>query len=395
MYSWLLLAFNNNPSYLHIFFKPVGEHLVSKYPVGAAILAIPFYLPAVLLHLSSTGQLLLMLAHIAASFYTAASVTFLFLVMRHFTTTRNSIITALIYAFGTSTWSISSQALWQHGPSQFLHTLTLYLLVRGRKSPKLIPLSGFTLAFSVLVRVTNALVFLIFAIYIARHYKLYLRRFLLFALPPLLFLAWYNLTLFGSLAGGYKEEAGDWTTPILLGMTGLLFSPSKGLFVFSPVFLLTLPGLRFLPHRDSLFRYSRITVIAYWLLMSSWLHWHGGWCFGPRMLLDILPFLSIFFLYFFETYFSLPFWKISFITLALISVFIQMIGVFMFDFSWFLKYYTLGYRTGKPEDTWYLWSIKNSQILYYLREHCVLHLCRVDVKNIVVCKHIYLNCPLK
>src|SRR6266700_2150384 len=54
-----------------------------------------------------------------------------------------------IYALGTSSFSVSSQALWQHGPSQLALTTGLYSLIRGRKEPFWIGLAGFSLAFAI------------------------------------------------------------------------------------------------------------------------------------------------------------------------------------------------------------------------------------------------------
>ena len=41
--------------------------------------------------------------------------------------------TALVYAFATSTWSVSSQALWQHGTVELLLILMIYLVIRNER----------------------------------------------------------------------------------------------------------------------------------------------------------------------------------------------------------------------------------------------------------------------
>jgi hypothetical protein len=46
----------------------------------------------------------------------------------------------------------------------------------------------------------------------------------------------YNLARFGSpLASGYGDETSAFTTPLLTGLTGLLLSPGKSLFLYAPV----------------------------------------------------------------------------------------------------------------------------------------------------------------
>ena len=47
--------------------------------------------------------------------------------------TKNRSCTALVYAFATSTWSVSSQALWQHGTVELLLILMIYLVIRNER----------------------------------------------------------------------------------------------------------------------------------------------------------------------------------------------------------------------------------------------------------------------
>ena len=65
---------------------------------------------------------------LAASFVTALSASLLFLALRRRTTMSNAVLLTVAYAFGTSTWVISSQALWQHGVAQLLVTGAILLL---------------------------------------------------------------------------------------------------------------------------------------------------------------------------------------------------------------------------------------------------------------------------
>ena len=34
-------------------------------------------------------------------------------------------------------------------------------------------------------------------------------------------------------------------------------------------------------------------VVLYFLLISCWVPWHGGYCFGPRYLVPLLPLIMI------------------------------------------------------------------------------------------------------
>ena len=64
----------------------------------------------------------------------------------------------LIYAFGTSSLSVSSQALWQHGPAQLALAAAIYCLVRARDDPRWAGYAGLPLAFEVITRPADALI---------------------------------------------------------------------------------------------------------------------------------------------------------------------------------------------------------------------------------------------
>ena len=64
--------------------------------------------------------------------------------------------------------------------------------------------------------------------------------------------AWYNAYRFGSpLASGYQFSEGEsFITPLWTGLYGLLLSPFRGLFWFSPVLLAAIPGTVMTWRRD-------------------------------------------------------------------------------------------------------------------------------------------------
>lgn len=73
---------------------------------------------------------------------------------------------------------------------------------------------------------------------------------------------------------------------------GHLFSPARGLFVFSPFLLLPLVCPRAL--RRGFSGRARLAVLflwplLHWLAVSRFVGWWGGWCYGPRLMADILP----------------------------------------------------------------------------------------------------------
>ncbi|MEO8190363.1 MAG: hypothetical protein ABI682_08460 [Acidobacteriota bacterium] len=77
---------------------------------------------------------------------------------------------------------------------------------------------------------------------------------------------------------------------------GLLFHPARGLFLFSPFLIWAVPG--FLAWRRSgEERADRMFClwgsVLFFVAMSAYPNWHGGWCLGSRYLMPIVFFLSL------------------------------------------------------------------------------------------------------
>lgn len=90
------------------------------------------------------------------------------------------------------------------------------------------------------------------------------------------------------LRGAYGEE--NFTTPLWIGVSGLFFSFSKGLLFHSPLaFAGMLGSFWFARRRPTPGR----MILSLWaiqiLMVARWWTWHGGWSWGPRLLLPVLP----------------------------------------------------------------------------------------------------------
>lgn len=101
----------------------------------------------------------------------------------------------------------------------------------------------------------------------------------------------------GALPGYYAaarwSRAADWSA-WGANLAALLFSPARGLFVFTPVLL---AGLAALALRD-VRRQPLAVVLAAWTGLvltatASQGNWWGGWCFGPRLLTEVVPPLAL------------------------------------------------------------------------------------------------------
>src|SRR3954468_22961376 len=123
------------------------HHLASLYPVVAPLLVAPLYWPAKLIldadgwqqpHVDRVAEFM---EKVSASLLAALATVLMFLVLRR-ERNRWALPLALVFAFGTNTWMISSQALWQHGSGELLIALALWLAT-GRSSALRIGMLGF------------------------------------------------------------------------------------------------------------------------------------------------------------------------------------------------------------------------------------------------------------
>lgn len=101
----------------------------------------------------------------------------------------------------------------------------------------------------------------------------------------------YNFLRFGSVwITGYGEEARQWTTPFWEGLAGLLWSPWHGVLVYCPLIFLAFAGMRSFARRfpkEALF--IGLAFIGHLFLYAKWHGWDGGWCWGPRFFVPVLP----------------------------------------------------------------------------------------------------------
>ncbi len=275
------------------------HQLVSFYPIVTAFLVTPLYIPAVIwLNIYGWEQPQIdrvaeLMEKISASFLASVATVLMYLVLRR-DDTRWSIPLALAFAFGSNTWMISSQALWQHGTGELLIALAL-LLVIIRASPVRTALLGAVCVFMAANRPPDALVagaIVLFIIWSHRRNALWL---LAGASIPLVAFLYYNINFIGHIAGAYAivKPPKDFFQQDWSGVAGLLVSPSRGLLVFSPFLVFVPVGLiqrLRSPSSKGLAVVLSFAVVAQILLYSQG-DWRGGASWGPRWLTDLLPIL--------------------------------------------------------------------------------------------------------
>ncbi len=302
-------------------YEMVNGHVYSSYPIGTPLLAAPlvYAIDVGLRQLSSmspeTADFIRELRHertqrvdaatlhrqveiLVASLFMALTAVLMYFIGRQFLGSLSSLVLALAFAFCTPAWSTASRALWQHGPSMLMLTAALLILLKAREKPLFAQFASLPLAYSFVVRPTNALSVVALTLFVAIRYRKYLLPYLGWSLIVVVPFVWYNLWLYHSVLPPYfsPHKVGA-SVHLLEGLAGNLVSPSRGLFVFCPVLLFSVWGVVLaLKARTSrlLTAFLVGVVVLHWLVISSFPDWHGGHSFGPRYFADVVPYLTYF-----------------------------------------------------------------------------------------------------
>ena len=274
-----------------------NDHVCSVFPPGMGLLALPFFLPAIIAGLPALDLgLLLRVGHVAAAFYETIATLLLWATLRRLVSDRTALGLVLLYFLGTSVRTVASQALWQHAGVHLAVTAALFLVLHERwLSQRREFVAGVLLGLGGVIRQTTAAAALGTAGPRVRATLITLAGAAM-GIAPLLVFNWFA---YGSpFEQGYGVKPFD-TNP-LEGTMGLLFSPSRGLFVYEPWALLGLGGLVMARVAKAGGIAQRLgTMTQVWMLFlivySLYAEWWSGRVFGPRFLDDLaaVPILGL------------------------------------------------------------------------------------------------------
>lgn len=294
-------------------------HYYSKFSPVPSLLALPLYAISFWLQgypgpdITAEASRYIALSRLSASLMAAAIVVVVFLALR--TAVRQSIALLLAgaYAFGTFTWASATNTLASQSSGELFLALSTLILARSeeqlrRLSWRAAASIGFCLAMSVASRpqVLLAAGAMAVSAQLRAESKLGRVSLVVGGLPVVILVFIYNSWAFGSpLSTGYGQEAmAGWSTPLCVGLPGILLSPSNGLLFYAPLWLVSLwagaslwqwrpsrrPGRT--KTRDPLVllgRFAAVSVFIQLLLMSHWHAWHGGVAYNQRMLQEVHP----------------------------------------------------------------------------------------------------------
>jgi len=279
------------------FIFDVNGTVLSNRPPGIAFLSTPLYWLFGSQTFSGVVPSLLP-ATAAAAMASAGAVGVLHLVLRRLTTAPVAVGSALVFAIGTSTWSISANELWPHGPAQ----LFLALAVLGMASSRFVS-AGVALGASLLIRPVTAIIAAVSGLYYGwrtRSWKPVLAVGVGSLLGLAALLAYNRLVLdSGSPAPGnygqsFVDRASSQHPLAYFGdVLGFLFHPKYSVFVFSPFLVFTLLRLRAAWKTAPLWtKASAMGGLVYILIHLRLNRFWGGLAFNYRYALELLIMLS-------------------------------------------------------------------------------------------------------
>jgi hypothetical protein len=334
-------------------------HLVSRYPVGPALLLVSIEAPQVWVRdrldpgwdrtVGSAFDACQRMTKISSAVVAALAALALSCLLHRFCPGWPALSAALAAAVGSDLWVVGSQAPWPHAPAALALTLSM-LLLSTREPPTRwrLALGGLTTAALVVFRAIDVVFAVAVFLWVARYHG---RRLGWFLPAPLLLgaaLIGYNLWFFGSVAGGQPGieslhptlhgTEGIWTGRLLEGAEGTLFSPSRGLFVFCPWVVLALAALPATAKRIGerpLVGWLLVALVPYGLLLSKYSIWWGGHCFGPRYWTDAVPLFAVMLAFGLEWAWSRSKPLLVLFGLAIgFSVAVQAVGAFCYPSTW-------------------------------------------------------------
>lgn len=280
------------------------------YPLGSVILSLPLlHHYTTVRHLSCFGPDGLyfadserLLQRKLAALVAALAVGVYFLIARTLLPGWAAVLVSLAFAFGSMTWSTLSRGMWSHTwltVELGLAVWMLTLLVRYPDRNRIFNLviGGILGVVMLSIHYTRPQAIVSIAAIVV-YLGLFERQVLFATVCSALLAACATVGLsmytFGqSMPPSVYNPSDIDGKDVFFRFWQLMLSPSRGLLVFCP-FLLTI-GYLLVAYRNNLNEWSRLLIPstlaigAHTAVLSAYVGWYGGSCYGPRYFCDVLP----------------------------------------------------------------------------------------------------------
>ncbi|MEH1780015.1 MAG: hypothetical protein V7L26_13015 [Nostoc sp.] len=316
-----------------------------------------------------------------AGIYSSLTATIFFAILRlgFLKATIPSFLATLYLALTTYFWTYSRN-LFDGVLCTTLLTTSFFLILIYRQRNNLWYLFGcfFCLGFGFITRVSMILAILVSFAYLVSLYRssiaIRIREISLaiFTLIPFfVWQSWYNYLRTGifykspvqtAVYAGSNSLDGN----IFVGLTGLLFSPGKSLFIYAPLLILSVILFKkFYREHQKEAIYVVALAVLWFLLHARLRNWYGASGWGPRYFITILPILFLPFAVNLEYVFKRTALKISTILLASFGFILALSSIIS---NWHHRMsYIYEYQPSLLSDGVFVWGFWNSQSVDMLK----------------------------
>ncbi|NJN15694.1 MAG: hypothetical protein HC822_05125 [Oscillochloris sp.] len=276
---------------------PLNGHQFYAYPFGTSLAAVPAVAAARMFGMDMALPADdYALQNLLAALSVAALFGLGYLVCRAFVQPWPALIIAAVTVLSTALMPTMGGALWSTNLAVLCVTAALAILVQPEQNRLCGALIGILLVGAYVARPSSltfigpALLFLLLA-----RRRMALAALIATGVGFALFVG-FSLITHGELLPLYYRGVGRLSAPdagwVAIALYGLLFSPGRGLIVFSPQLIILIVGCLWLFKQlryQSVFWLSIGWLGAHLALLGMFYHWWGGYSYGSRLFSDAMP----------------------------------------------------------------------------------------------------------
>lgn len=356
-----------------------NDHYYYYFPLGTSISAIPFvYLETKIFnkkmdkasHDRQTQKLI-------ASFIAVFIFLLLYEIAKYYLSQNQSLFIALAFWMGTSLSSTLGQALWSQNFATLYTLLAIFFTLKITKEDKLnyLYILAFVLFMAYFTRPTLSLltITLVLFLFLSDKKKEAIKTAIIVAFFLFCFVL-FSIYEFDQLLPDYYMPKRLSSDTFWLALYGNLFSPARGLLVYSPFLLLLFIDIKTtytIIKKEKVLLVILAWIVLHLIIISKFPHWWAGWSYGSRFTVDILPAIYLIFIIYLSTHISMPSTlKHKFISLYLIAT-IAISFYFNAVQGLYNKHATFNWNAKPNIDTHthYLFDWKYPQFLYNKEKH--------------------------
>ena len=243
-----------------------------------------------------------------------------------------AVLLTIILGLGTSFWKYTVTDFSEITQACCLLAIVFHIINKSEKQWLHI---SFWYSALILIKLTYLIFFIpLLTLFIIENkkekYTHFIKKFLhssAYTLPCCCFIGLLNYLRFNNvLESGYGSTINFSFEFFKRDWFGYLISADRGIFSFNPICLISFFGIFFIPTKAKFNCLIIFFIVLIWYLtMCFWSSWQGGYCWGNRLLIPILPLLIIPIVF-------LPinklFNKILLFSVVMLSIIIQFAGSF-------------------------------------------------------------------